>query len=81
MKAVPTFSPLHTHDYRAAIVKAVEWLGDRYLLAKEIPRKAGETKPISAAIPAECREIEPQWRLGMLDRTRRSTRKRAAVSK
>jgi hypothetical protein len=25
---------LHTHDYRAAIAKAVDWLGDRYLLAK-----------------------------------------------
>jgi len=27
---------LHTHDYRAAFAKAVEWLGDRYLLAKPI---------------------------------------------
>jgi hypothetical protein len=27
---------LHTHDYRAAIAKAVDWLGDRYLLAKPI---------------------------------------------
>jgi hypothetical protein len=26
----------HTHDYRAAIAKAVDWLGDRYLLAKPI---------------------------------------------
>jgi hypothetical protein len=24
------------HDYRAAIAKAVEWLGDRYLLAKPV---------------------------------------------
>ena len=27
-------------DYRAAIDRAVEWLGDRYLLAQAIPRKA-----------------------------------------
>jgi hypothetical protein len=27
-------------DYRPAIAKAVEWLGDRYVLAKPIPRSA-----------------------------------------
>jgi len=33
------------HDYRAAIAKAVEWLGDRYLLAKPMKSSARHRQP------------------------------------
>jgi len=32
-------------DYSAARAKAIEWLGDRYLLAKPINRVAGPRRP------------------------------------
>jgi hypothetical protein len=39
---------LHPHDYRAAIAKAVDWLGDRYLLAK--PIKSHSASPAAARL-------------------------------
>jgi len=47
---------LYTHDYGAAIAKAVEWLGDRYLLAKPIalpPRTRRPAYPVSVSCPSE----------------------------
>jgi hypothetical protein len=44
--------PLHTANYSSAIAKAVEWLGDRYLLAKPIngaPNRA--TPPVARDSP------------------------------
>ncbi len=35
-KPVHKLRPPPVHDYSSAIAKAVEWLGDRYLLAKSI---------------------------------------------
>ncbi len=35
-KPVHKFRPPPVYDYSSAIAKAVEWLGDRYLLAKSI---------------------------------------------
>jgi hypothetical protein len=39
--------PLTTANYSSAIAKAVEWLGDRYLLAK--PINAAPGRPSQAA--------------------------------
>lgn len=39
---------LHTRDYRAAIAKAVDWLGDRYLLAN--PIKSHSASPAAARL-------------------------------
>jgi hypothetical protein len=43
----PKVEPLPTANYSSAIAKAVEWLGDRYLLAKPI-----NAAPNRAAPPA-----------------------------
>jgi hypothetical protein len=45
--------PLHTHDYHSAIAKALEWLGDRYLLAKPIKSIA----PLPAAAGARATRL------------------------
>ena len=45
---------LHTANYSSAIARAVEWLGDRYLLAKPIKAaavRAVDGADIAAAIP------------------------------
>jgi hypothetical protein len=40
--------PLPVANYSVAIAKAVEWLGDRYLLAKPIRHAHGEESPPAA---------------------------------
>ena len=37
--------PLPQHDYAPAVQSAVDWLGDRYLLASPTPRRPDEHKP------------------------------------
>ncbi len=40
-KSIQKSQSPHAYDYAAAIAKAVEWLGDRYLLAKPINATPG----------------------------------------
>ena len=40
--------PLPTANYSSAIARALEWLGDRYLLAKPINAAAGRVTPTAA---------------------------------
>jgi hypothetical protein len=37
--------PLPSHDYGLALQTAVSWLGERYLLAEPVARRAVEHKP------------------------------------
>jgi hypothetical protein len=57
-----TFTPQQSSvcDYSASVAKAVEWLGDRYLLAKPIkmPRPAPQV-PVNKSLA--CSELRT-WR-------------------
>jgi hypothetical protein len=45
MKHIETTSPsIPQHDYGRALKSAVSWLGDRYLLAEPLPKRANENK-------------------------------------
>jgi hypothetical protein len=51
-ESIHKVEPLPTANYSSAIAKAVEWLGDRYLLAKPInaaPNRA--TLPMARSSP------------------------------
>jgi hypothetical protein len=50
--------PLATANYSSAIAKAVEWLGDRYLLAK--PINAAPGRVIRTGLPPEPRTLASQ---------------------
>jgi hypothetical protein len=41
-------------DYSAALARAVDWLGERYLLATPIPREPA-ARPANNHRPARCR--------------------------
>ena len=43
-----SLKPLPTTNYSSAIARAVEWLGDRYLLAKPINAAPGRVTPTAA---------------------------------
>jgi hypothetical protein len=47
--------PLTTANYSSAIAKAVEWLGDRYLLAKPINAAPGRATPAGAGNSSRSR--------------------------
>ena len=55
------------HDYRAALQGAVNWLGDRYLLAEPTPRLNEERRPYFA----EQRRWHPVVVTGALAKTSR----------
>ena len=42
---------LPLHDYRHALANAVSWLGERYLLAEPVQKRAQDAQPFFAAIP------------------------------
>jgi hypothetical protein len=44
-----SFKPLPMANYSSAIARAVEWLGDRYLLAKPVKAAPGRVAVRSAA--------------------------------
>jgi hypothetical protein len=50
-----SLEPLPTANYSSAIARAVEWLGDRYLLAKPINAAPSRMTPAAAG-------ISPRWR-------------------
>ena len=70
-KPVHKLRPPPVYDYSSAIAKAVEWLGDRYLLAKSInatpqsPYTRGHRATVSLRYselyrsPAESRNFPP----------------------
>jgi hypothetical protein len=43
-----SLKPLPTTNYSSAIARAVEWLGDRYLLARPINAAPGRVTPTAA---------------------------------
>ncbi len=43
-----SLKPLPTTNYSSAIARAVEWLGDRYLLAKPVNAAPGRVTPTAA---------------------------------
>jgi hypothetical protein len=47
-KQDPRLHPLPVSNYSSAIARAVEWLGDRYLLAKPINTNASPGRQSSA---------------------------------
>ncbi|HUQ11926.1 MAG TPA: hypothetical protein VM146_16545 [Steroidobacteraceae bacterium] len=49
---------LAQHDYRPAVKDAVNWLGNRYLLAEPVTKRAEERKPFYA----ETRHWHPATR-------------------
>jgi hypothetical protein len=49
MKRSNPKSRLPQHDYGLALQSAVSWLGDRYLLAEPVSRRAETYKPFFAA--------------------------------
>jgi hypothetical protein len=52
-KSVQKSQSPHAYDYGAAIAKAVEWLGDRYLLAKPINTGPWQQRPRRQAARVE----------------------------
>jgi hypothetical protein len=50
-------------NYSSAIAKAVEWLGDRYLLAKPINAALGREAPVAARVTAQRRRVS-HWNIG-----------------
>jgi hypothetical protein len=50
-----SLQPLPTANYSSAIAKAVEWLGDRYLLAKPINAAPSGVTPAVARISPRLR--------------------------
>ena len=46
-----SLKPLPTANYSSAIARAVEWLGDRYLLAKPIKHPAGFGRAVNEKRP------------------------------
>jgi hypothetical protein len=53
-----TFTPQQSkvYDYSASVAKAVEWLGDRYLLAKPI-KMARPARQLPVNIRVACSEL------------------------
>jgi len=41
----PKLSQLPQHDYALALQSAVSWMGDRYLLAEPVKKRAEEYRP------------------------------------
>ena len=39
--------PIPQHDYKSALQNAVNWMGDRYLLAEPVRRLNDERKPVT----------------------------------
>ena len=45
MKRSKSNSGMQLHDYRLALQRAVSWLGDRYVLAEPVVRRAQPSRP------------------------------------
>ena len=52
MKLENSKTRLPQHDYRMALQSAVSWLGERYLLAEPVMRRAAERKPFFVEVRA-----------------------------
>jgi hypothetical protein len=57
------FEALPIANYSSAIAKAVEWLGDRYLLAKPINAAPSREAQAVARMTAHRRGLPP-WHIG-----------------
>jgi hypothetical protein len=67
------FKPVPASNYSSALARAVEWLGDRYLLAKPIkPSRRGTPSGVERISPADAavtRSHEPVVPLAALQRS------------
>ena len=50
--------PPHVVDYSAARARAIEWLGDRYLLARPINRQSSPPTSVPSSTPGTL-ELQP----------------------
>jgi hypothetical protein len=51
-----TPQPPSVYDYSASVAEAVEWLGDRYLLAKPVNMRRPD-RQVPVSMPVACSEL------------------------